>query len=62
MPQAVSEKPEVVLTADRGSFTNYGGSSMFGYVVCMPARLVPRLFIDELSHPQLKAINIEGPL
>jgi|GEM_PF-4092662 len=31
---------------------------MFGYVVCMPARLVPRLFIDELSHPQLKAINI----
>jgi|GEM_PF-3480168 len=28
MPQAVSEKPEVVLTADRGSFTNYGGSSM----------------------------------
>jgi hypothetical protein len=24
----------------------------------MPARLVPRLFMDEPSHPQLKAINI----
>ncbi|MEM4971346.1 MAG: radical SAM protein [Sulfolobales archaeon] len=55
MPQAVSERPEVVLTADRGSFTDYGGSSVLGYVACMPARLVPRLFMDKLFTPPVKS-------
>ena len=45
---------EVVLTADRGSFTDYGGSSVMGYVACMPARLVPRVFMDKLFTPPAK--------
>jgi hypothetical protein len=48
MLQASPERPEVILTADRGSFTDYGGSSVLGYVACMPARLVPRFFMDRL--------------
>ncbi|MFB6490473.1 MAG: B12-binding domain-containing radical SAM protein [Thermoproteus sp. AZ2] len=42
---------EVVLTADRGSFTDYGGASSLGYVADMPARLVPRLFMDKFFTP-----------
>ncbi len=46
---------DVVLTADRGSFTDYGGSSAFGYVACMPHRLVPRFFMDRFFTPKAKA-------
>jgi len=45
---------EVVLTSDRGSFTDYGGSSVLGYVACMPSRLVPRVFMDRLFTPPSK--------
>ncbi len=55
MLQASPERPEVILTADRGSFTDYGGSSVLGYVACMPARLVPRFFMDRLFTPPIKS-------
>lgn len=47
-------EPQIVLTADRGSFTDYGGSSVLGYVACMPSRLVPRLFMDKFFTPPVK--------
>jgi len=50
---------EVILTADRGSFTDYGGSSVLGYVACMPYRLVPRLFMDKFFTPPIK-VDKEG--
>ncbi|BAB67510.1 B12-binding domain-containing radical SAM protein [Sulfurisphaera tokodaii] len=45
---------DVILTADRGSFTDYGGSSVLGYVACMPYRLVPRFFMDRFFTPPIK--------
>jgi len=50
---------EIVLTADRGSFTDYGGSSAMGYVACMPYRLVPRIFMDKIFTPPVK-VDKEG--
>ena len=50
---------EIVLTADRGSFTDYGGSSALGYVACMPYRLVPRIFMDKIFAPPVK-VDKEG--
>lgn len=44
---------DVILTADRGSFTDYGGASALGYVACMPYRLVPRLFMDKFFTPKM---------
>lgn len=44
---------DVILTADRGSFTDYGGSSVLGYVACMPYRLVPRFFMDRFFTPKM---------
>lgn len=46
---------EIILSADRGSFTDYNGSSVLGYVACMPARLVPRLFMDKFFTPPIKS-------
>ncbi|KAA8923149.1 radical SAM protein [Thermoplasma sp.] len=46
---------EVVLTSDRGTFTDYNGSSPLGYVACLPARLVPRFFMDRFFTPPIKA-------
>jgi len=46
---------QVVLTADRGTFTDYGGVSALGYVACMPHRLVPRFFMDRFFSPPSKA-------
>ncbi|MEM1614001.1 MAG: radical SAM protein [Thermoplasmatales archaeon] len=46
--------PAVVLTADRGSFTDYGGISTLGYVACMPARIVPRPLMNLLFTPEMK--------
>ncbi|BCU71529.1 B12-binding domain-containing radical SAM protein [Stygiolobus caldivivus] len=45
---------DVVLSSDRGSFTDYGGSSVLGYVACMPSRLVPRSFMDRFFTPKVK--------
>ncbi len=45
---------EVVLTADRGSFTDYGGVSTLGYVACMPHRIVPKIMMDALFTPRIK--------
>ncbi|BAB60181.1 hypothetical protein [Thermoplasma volcanium GSS1] len=48
---------EVVLTADRGTFTDYNGSSPLGYVACLPSRLVPRYFMDKFFTPPIKAYD-----
>jgi radical SAM superfamily enzyme YgiQ (UPF0313 family) len=45
---------KVILTADRGTFTDYGGTGVLGYVACMPYRLVPRLFIDKFFAPPMR--------
>ena len=46
---------EIVLTADRGSFTDYGGATSLGYIADMPARLVPRTLMERLFAPPAKA-------
>ncbi len=51
---------QVVLTADRGTFTDYSGASPLGYTACLPARLVPRILMDELFTPPIKAIEGEA--
>jgi radical SAM superfamily enzyme YgiQ (UPF0313 family) len=50
-------KWEIILTSDRASFTDYGGSSVLGYVACMPYRLVPRFFMNKLFTPPTPADN-----
>ncbi|NON61346.1 radical SAM protein [Acidianus sp. RZ1] len=45
---------DVILSSDRGSFTDYGGTSVLGYVACMPSRIVPRLFMDKFFTPRVK--------
>ncbi|MCI2414059.1 MAG: B12-binding domain-containing radical SAM protein [Candidatus Aramenus sp.] len=45
---------DAILSADRGSFTDYNGSSVLGYVACMPYRLVPRVFMDKFFTPPVK--------
>lgn len=47
--------PTVVLTADRGTFTDYGGISTLGYVACMPSRIVPRPLMNLLFTPEMKS-------
>ncbi len=49
----------VVLTSDRGSFSDYSRSSALGYVCCMPSRLVPRFLMDYLFCPPMP--THEGP-
>jgi radical SAM superfamily enzyme YgiQ (UPF0313 family) len=46
---------EIVLTADRGTFTDYNRSTALGYIADMPARLVPRLFMDKFFTPPVPA-------
>lgn len=46
---------EVVLTSDRGSFSEYSGANALGYVACMPYRLVPRPFMNLFFTPPMKA-------
>lgn len=41
---------KIVLTADRGSFTEYGGVSTLGYVACMPSRVMPKRMPVLLLH------------
>ncbi|BDC18181.1 radical SAM protein [Acidianus sp. HS-5] len=52
---------QIVLSSDRGSFTDYGGSSVLGYVACMPSRLVPRIFMNKFFTPKVhaKGENVE---
>ena len=45
----------IVLSADRGSFSDYSHSSALGYFCCMPSRLVPRFFMNHLFAPPLTA-------
>ncbi|MEM4778248.1 MAG: radical SAM protein, partial [Thermoplasmatales archaeon] len=54
--------PAVVLTADRGSFTDYGGISTLGYVACMPARIVPRPLMNLLFTPEMKYYRSGEPV
>jgi radical SAM superfamily enzyme YgiQ (UPF0313 family) len=41
----------VVLTSDRGTFSDYSRSSVLGYFCCLPSRLVPRFLMDHLFSP-----------
>lgn len=45
----------VVLTSDRGSFSDYSGANALGYIACMPKRLVPRMFMDKFFNPPMRA-------
>lgn len=46
---------QIVLTSDRGSFTDYSGANPLGYVACMPHRLVPRILMDRIFTPAMKS-------
>jgi len=46
--------PSVILTSDRGSFSDYSRSPALGYFCCMPTRLVPRTFMDRLLAPAVR--------
>ncbi len=50
-----NEGHEVVLTSDRGSFSEYSRSSALGYFCCLPSRLVPRAFMDWFFAPPMRA-------
>ncbi|ACP48289.1 Radical SAM domain protein [Sulfolobus islandicus Y.N.15.51] len=50
---------EIILTADKGSFTDYGGSSVLGYVACMPSRLIPKFFMYRFFTPDVP-VDSEG--
>ena len=45
---------KVILTSDRGTFTDYGGVSVLGYVACMPNNIVPKLLMDKFFAPPAK--------
>ena len=45
----------IVLTSDRGSFSDYSGANALGYIACMPKRLVPRMFMDKFFNPPMRA-------
>lgn len=44
----------VVLTSDRGSFSDYSRSSALGYFCCLPSRLIPRFLMDRLFSPPVE--------
>ncbi len=48
---------KVILTSDRGTFTDYGGVSVLGYVACMPNNIVPKLLMDQFFTPSAKYKN-----
>ena len=50
---------KVVLTSDRGTFTNYGGISVMGYVACMPNNVVPKFLMDKFFDPPAQYKNGE---
>jgi radical SAM superfamily enzyme YgiQ (UPF0313 family) len=47
----------VVLTADRGSFSDYSRSTPFGYFACLPAHIVPRPLMDRVFTPPAPTDN-----
>ncbi|MEM0139072.1 MAG: radical SAM protein [Ferroplasma sp.] len=44
----------VVLTSDRGTFSNYGGVSTLGYVACLPYNIVPETLMNNIFTPEAK--------
>ena len=44
---------KIVLTADRTLFTDYGGSAAGGFIVCLPSRFIPDLFLRRFLCPPL---------
>ena len=46
------EMAKIVLTADRALFTDYHGFDFFGFGLCMPYRLVPRIVEYRLLTPK----------
>jgi radical SAM superfamily enzyme YgiQ (UPF0313 family) len=51
----VREGYKIVLTADRTLFTDYGGSGVSGFIVCLPKRLVPDFFLYRVLCPPLRS-------
>ncbi|AAT43521.1 B12-binding domain-containing radical SAM protein [Picrophilus oshimae] len=49
----------VILTSDRGTFTNFGGMSTLGYVACLPYRVVPRPLMNYIFAPEVRMKNGE---
>jgi radical SAM superfamily enzyme YgiQ (UPF0313 family) len=47
----------VVLTADRGSYSDYSRSSPFGYFACLPSHVVPRFLMDRVFTPPAPTEN-----
>ncbi|WP_287961513.1 radical SAM protein [Acidiplasma sp.] len=39
---------QIVLTSDRGTFSNYGGVQVFGYVSCLPHNIVPKALMNAI--------------
>ena len=53
----------IVLSGDRGSFSDYSHSTALGYFCCMPSRLVPRFFMNHLFAPPISTNGaLEAPL
>ncbi len=53
----------VVLTSDRGSFSDYSRSSALGYFCCLPSRLIPRFMMNHLFSPPVETgRGVEAPV
>lgn len=50
---------KIILTSDRGTFTNYGGVSTMGYIACLPYNIVPKILMDTMFAPPVKIKNGE---
>ncbi len=44
----------VILTSDRGTFSNYGGVSTLGYVACLPHNIVPETLMNNIFTPPVR--------
>jgi len=52
----------VVLTSDRGTFSDYSRSSALGYFCCLPSRLIPRVLMNRLFSPPVDTRGaVEAP-
>ena len=45
----------VVLSSDRATMTDYSGTDILGFLLCMPYRLVPRYFLAKVLAPPMEA-------
>jgi radical SAM superfamily enzyme YgiQ (UPF0313 family) len=52
---------KVILTSDRGTFTDYGGVSVLGYIACMPNNIVPKFLMNHIFDPPEKYSGAEPP-